>query len=601
MGIENVPGASSVLRVFKSSASATMAPRKVTIIGSGNWGSAIARIVGNTTKNYPDVFDPVVRMWVFEEMVNGEKLSDIINTRHENVKYLPGKLIPENVVAVPDLIESCEEANILIFVIPHQFVRNVCHQLRGKVASDTQAVSLIKGLSAPNAEKSGGVKLVSDDIREILGIEVSVLMGANLAHEVANDDFCEATIGCKKKAEHGMLLKKLFNRENFRINVVEDSHTVELCGALKNVVACAAGFTDGLGYGDNTKAAVIRLGLMEITKFVEHYYPGSNLETFFESCGIADLITTCYGGRNRKVCEAFVKSGKSLEEVEKELLHGQSAQGPLTAEEVYFMTEKSGLADRFPLFTAVHRICKGEMKPHEMGLSAPNAEKSGGVKLVSDDIREILGIEVSVLMGANLAHEVANDDFCEATIGCKKKAEHGMLLKKLFNRENFRINVVEDSHTVELCGALKNVVACAAGFTDGLGYGDNTKAAVIRLGLMEITKFVEHYYPGSNLETFFESCGIADLITTCYGGRNRKVCEAFVKSGKSLEEVEKELLHGQSAQGPLTAEEVYFMTEKSGLADRFPLFTAVHRICKGEMKPHEMVCCLRSHPEHMDL
>ncbi|KAK6744948.1 hypothetical protein RB195_011579 [Necator americanus] len=369
--------ASSVLRLFKSSASATMGPRKVTIVGSGNWGSAIARIVGNTTKNYPDEFDPIVRMWVFEEMVGDEKLSDIINTRHENVKYLPGKLIPENVVAVPDLIESCEESNVLIFVIPHQFVRNVCNQLRGKIAGDVQAVSLIKGiaaipdpqeegLSAPNAEKSGGVRLVSDDIRDILNIDVSVLMGANLAHEVANDDFCEATIGCKKKAENGIMLKRLFNRDNFRVNVVEDSHTVELCGALKNVVACAAGFTDGLGYGDNTKAAVIRLGLMEITKFVEHYYPGSNLETFFESCGIADLITTCYGGRNRKVCEAFVKSGKSLEEVEKELLHGQSAQGPLTAEEVYFMTEKSGLSNRFPLFTAVHRICKGEMKPHEM-------------------------------------------------------------------------------------------------------------------------------------------------------------------------------------------------------------------------------------------
>ncbi|KHJ86064.1 putative glycerol-3-phosphate dehydrogenase [NAD(P)+ ], partial [Oesophagostomum dentatum] len=290
-------------------------------------GSAIARIVGANTKNFPDEFEPTVRMWVYEEMVDGEKLSDIINTRHENVKYLPGKLIPDNV-----------DANILIFVIPHQFVRNVCRQLAGKLCSDVQAISLIKkkklkrrvsslffiqgiaaipdpaeeGLSAPSAEKSGGVKLVSDDIREILNCEVNVLMGANLAHEVANDDFCEATIGCKKKAEHGLLLKKLFNRDNFRINVVEDSHTVELCGALKNVVACAAGFTDGLGYGDNTKAAVIRLGLMEITKFVEHYYPGSNLETFFESCGIADLITTCYGGRNRKVCEAFVKTGKPL-------------------------------------------------------------------------------------------------------------------------------------------------------------------------------------------------------------------------------------------------------------------------------------------------
>ncbi|KAK6022979.1 NAD-dependent glycerol-3-phosphate dehydrogenase [NAD(P)+ ] protein [Ostertagia ostertagi] len=188
-------------------------------------------------------------------------------------------------------------------------------------------------------------------------------MGANLAHEVANDDFCEATIGCKKKAEHGDILKKLFNRDNFRINVVEDAHTVELCGALKNVVACAAGFTDGLGYGDNTKAAVIRLGLhgnhqgnaalefimefvLRVPSFVEYYYPGSNLETFFESCGIADLITTCYGGRNRKVCEAFAKTGKPLAQIEKELLHGQSAQGPLTAHEVFFMTEKSGVSDK---------------------------------------------------------------------------------------------------------------------------------------------------------------------------------------------------------------------------------------------------------------
>ncbi|KAK5984422.1 putative glycerol-3-phosphate dehydrogenase 2, partial [Trichostrongylus colubriformis] len=269
-------------------------------------------------------------------------------------------------VAVPDLIESCEDSNILIFVVPHQFVRKICHQLEGKIAADAQAISLIKGVAAPYAEKLGGVKLISDEIREILNIDVSVLMGANLAHEVANDDFCEATIGCKKKAQHGAILKKLFNRDNFCINVVEDAHTVELCGALKNVVACAAGFTDGLGYGDNTKAAVIRLGLMEITKFVEHYYPGSNLETFFESCGIADLITTCYGGRNRKVCEAFAKSGKSLEQIEKEMLHGQSAQGPLTADEVFYMIDKSGVSDKFPLFTAVHKICRGKLKPTDM-------------------------------------------------------------------------------------------------------------------------------------------------------------------------------------------------------------------------------------------
>jgi len=339
------------------------AGKKVTIVGSGNWGSAIARIVGSTAKQNPNLFDPEVNMWVYEEIVDGKKLSEVINTQHENIKYLPGKKLPENVVAVTDLVTSCKDANILIFVVPHQHVVKICNELKGKLKSDVVGISLIKGLSS---SKNNGLRLITEEITDILGISMAALMGANLAPEVANDDFCEATIGTGNSAM-GQLLKTLFHTDNFRINVVEDAHTVELCGALKNVVACAAGFSDGLGFGDNTKAAIIRLGLMEITKFVEEFYPGSNLETFFESCGIADLITTCYGGRNKRVCEAYVKSGgKTLAEIEKELLNGQSAQGPLTAEELYETLESRGVQKKYPLFVAVHRICKGELKPQQL-------------------------------------------------------------------------------------------------------------------------------------------------------------------------------------------------------------------------------------------
>lgn len=115
-----------------------------------------------------------------------------------------------------------------------------------------------------------------------------------MANEVADEKFCETTIGVKD-AKMAPILRDLFQTPNFRVVVSDDVDAVEICGALKNIVACGAGFVDGLALGDNTKAAVIRLGLMEMIKFVDVFYPGSKLATFFESCGVADLITTCYG------------------------------------------------------------------------------------------------------------------------------------------------------------------------------------------------------------------------------------------------------------------------------------------------------------------
>jgi glycerol-3-phosphate dehydrogenase (NAD+) len=145
----------------------------------------------------------------------------------------------------------------------------------------------------------------------MLEIDCPVLMGANLANEVANELFCEATIG-SRNIEEGNLLKEILQTSYFNITVVKDAEVVEACGALKNIVAVGAGFCDGLSLGDNTKAAVIRLGLMEMIKFCEKFYPKHGNQVFFESCGIADLITTCFGGRNRKVAEAFARDNKVL-------------------------------------------------------------------------------------------------------------------------------------------------------------------------------------------------------------------------------------------------------------------------------------------------
>ncbi|XP_056340873.1 glycerol-3-phosphate dehydrogenase 1-like protein isoform X1 [Oenanthe melanoleuca] len=328
------------------------APLKVCVVGSGNWGSAVAKIIGNNVKKLQK-FASTVNMWVFEENINGRKLTDIINNDHENVKYLPGCKLPDNVVAVPNLREAVQGADLLVFVIPHQFIHKVCDEITGQVPRKALGITLIKGID----EGPEGLKLISDIIREKMGIDISVLMGANIASEVAAEKFCETTIGCKI-LENGLLFKELLQTPNFRITVVDDADAVELCGALKNIVAVGAGFCDGLCYGDNTKAAVIRLGLMEMIAFAKFFCKGPvSTATFLESCGIADLITTCYGGRNRRVAEAFVKTGKSIEELEKEMLNGQKLQGPQTSAEVYRILKQKEMLDKFPLFTAVYQIC----------------------------------------------------------------------------------------------------------------------------------------------------------------------------------------------------------------------------------------------------
>jgi glycerol-3-phosphate dehydrogenase (NAD+) len=136
---------------------------KVCIIGSGNWGSAIATLVGRNCQRWP-MFETRVKMWVYEEMVdlpavaaaNGggdgtktttrSKLTEIINTRHENVKYLPGIILPDNIVAVADLAEACHDATLLIFVLPHQFLPRLLPTIRASAHPSCRGVSLIKGL-----------------------------------------------------------------------------------------------------------------------------------------------------------------------------------------------------------------------------------------------------------------------------------------------------------------------------------------------------------------------------------------------------------------------------------------------------------------------
>ncbi|KAJ1656100.1 glycerol-3-phosphate dehydrogenase [Dispira simplex] len=324
--------------------SQSLGSEKVAIIGSGNCHEF------NT------------HMWVYEEYVNNHPLTYWINNHHENVKYLPGVHLPHNVVAESNLIKAVEGATILVFVLPHQFIRRTCEELKGHVSSECKAISLVKGL---DMDGGSGLNLISKIIADKLGVDVSVLSGANIANEVGQEKFCETTIGYRIH-RNGQLFYELFNTPYFRVTIVNDPSGVELCGALKNVVAIGAGMVDGLDLGDNTKAAIIRVGLVEMMKFAELYDPTVQDATFFESCGIADVITTCAGGRNRRLGEAFVRTGKSFDELEKELLNGQKLQGASTCEKLYQYLKDRGLVHKFPLFSSIYRICFENLAPENI-------------------------------------------------------------------------------------------------------------------------------------------------------------------------------------------------------------------------------------------
>lgn len=339
-------------------------PFRITVIGLGNWGTTIAKVLAENAATRPNLFKHNVYMWVHQELIEGKKLTDIINETHENVKYLPGVKLPPNLVAEPDIVQAAENADLLVFNLPHQFLPNICKQLKGKLKPHVRAISCLKGLEVTK----DGCKTLSQYITDELGVQCGVLSGANLAPEIARGKWSETTVaykipadfqGAGKDIDH-FVLKAAFHRPYLHVNVIDDIDGTSVAGALKNIVALAVGFVEGLKWGDNAKAAIMRVGLLETIKFSATFFPQSQATTFTqESAGVADLITTCSGGRNVKVGRYMAETGALALDAEKKLLNGQLSQGILTAKEVHELLEATGKTKEFPLFEATYQIIYG--------------------------------------------------------------------------------------------------------------------------------------------------------------------------------------------------------------------------------------------------
>ena len=305
--------------------------KKVAFIGGGSFGTALAILLSKKGIQ-SNVFD------IDKDVV------DDININRKNDRYIKGLYINEEVRAFTDLNEAIDNVDYLVLSVPSHVVRNICKELNDKLNSNTIIINIAKGI-----ENETYLRL-SEVIEEELENPVVILSGPSHAEEVAFDIPTSVVVASKniKAADE---IQELFMTENFRVYKSQDVIGIEIGGAIKNVIALAAGICDGIGYGDNTKAALISRGMTEIVRIGTKL--GGNLQTFFGLTGIGDLVVTCASrhSRNRKA-GYLIGKGIDIDDVINEV--GMVVEG-IKATKVFFDLKES-LNIEMPIIDAIYKV-----------------------------------------------------------------------------------------------------------------------------------------------------------------------------------------------------------------------------------------------------
>ncbi|WYE01079.1 NAD(P)H-dependent glycerol-3-phosphate dehydrogenase [Fusobacterium vincentii] len=274
---------------------------KISVIGSGGWGIALTILLH---KNGHDL-----TIWSFDK-----KEAEELKITRENKTKLPNILLPEDVKVTDDLREAVDDKDILILAVPSKAIRSVSKSLKNIIKDNQIIVNVAKGLEEDT------LKTMTDIIEEELkdkNPKVAVLSGPSHAEEVGRGIPTTCVISANNK-ELTLYLQNIFMNPSFRVYTSPDMLGVEIGGALKNVIALAAGIADGLNYGDNTKAALITRGIKEISSL--GVAMGGEQSTFYGLTGLGDLIVTCASmhSRNRRA-GILLGQGKTLDEAIKEV------------------------------------------------------------------------------------------------------------------------------------------------------------------------------------------------------------------------------------------------------------------------------------------
>jgi glycerol-3-phosphate dehydrogenase (NAD(P)+) len=333
----------------------------IAIIGAGAWGTGLAIVLGRKGTH-------LVRIWAYEADVCGA-----INQKRINEKFLPGCSIPESVTANNDLASVLNNAEIIVSVMPSQHCRALFEKMRPHISSKAMIVSATKGI------EEGSLLRMTEVIQQVLrstetsatpvadsaragdfDLPIGALSGPSFAQEVARGDPTAITIASQDE-KLLQSVQQTFSDSAFRVYTNSDVVGVELGGALKNIIAIAAGVCDGLGLGHNSVAALITRGLAEMTRLVVAC--GGRAETMAGLAGLGDLVLTCTGGlsRNRSVGVELGR-GKRLPEIIQGM-HGMVAEGVFTTTAAVGLARASRV--EMPITEQMHAILHEGKSPKE--------------------------------------------------------------------------------------------------------------------------------------------------------------------------------------------------------------------------------------------
>jgi glycerol-3-phosphate dehydrogenase (NAD(P)+) len=306
---------------------------KIAILGSGAMATASSILLAEHA-------DQEVSIWARKA-----EHADQMQRDRENKRLLPGVQLPGNVSVTADIEKALDGSEFVVAAVPTQFLRATLTDIRTHLNRQRPVISVIKGIENETFQRP------SEIISDVLGSRAVVaLSGPSHAEEIGRR--LPATV-VAASGDLGLArqVQRMFNTQRFRVYTNLDLIGVELAGALKNVIAIAAGISDGLGYGDNAKSALMTRGLVEMTRFGMRF--GAEANTFTGLAGMGDLITTCVSsyGRNRRVGERLGK-GESLSQILSTM--EAVAEGVATARSVYEISEQEGIET--PIMSEVYRV-----------------------------------------------------------------------------------------------------------------------------------------------------------------------------------------------------------------------------------------------------